>query len=191
MNLSTDMIKRIAGAAAIAALALPATASAATTANGSQAVTGTPTAQLEATFPAAYGFGALAVGGTGNVSTEQTINVKSNKSWGLKVSTPGMATGRMRQYDTGTNAYAASPLTLTHAIEWALTSNAGTAVGSPAYAAASGTATSVVTTQGRTSDSGQNVGVKFRQLISYADEAGLPAGNTYRVDVTYAAEQGF
>src|SRR3954452_23417121 len=118
-------ITTIAGALC-AALAFAPSAMAATTASGSQAVTGTPTAQLAATFPSAYSFGTLTVGGSGNTSTEQIVNVKSNASWGIKIASD-QAAGKMREWDG--SVYIASGHILANALQWALTSTGGTPVG--------------------------------------------------------------
>src|SRR5204863_8269878 len=126
--------------ALVGALAAAPSAMAATTASGSQAITGTPTAQLAATFPSAYDFGTLAVGGAGNTSTEQVVNVKSNAAWGLKISSDQTA-GKMREWDG--SAYVASGNMFTNALQWALTTLGGTPVGSPTYAGLSSTATLV------------------------------------------------
>src|SRR4051812_43614689 len=96
--------------ALLGALAVAPGAQAATTASGSQAITGTPTAQLAATFPSAYAFGTLTVGGSGNTSTEQVVNIKSNASWGVKVSSDQTA-GKMREWDG--SAYVAAGFVLT------------------------------------------------------------------------------
>src|SRR3954447_6116848 len=178
----------IAAGALAAALATAPSAMAATTASGSQAITGTPTAQLAATFPSAYAFGTLTVGGAGNTSTEQVVNVKSNASWGIKISSD-QAAGKMREWDG--SAYVAAGNIFTNALQWALTSTGGTPVGSPTYANLSSTAAPGGGSQGRTSDSGLDVGAKFKQLVSYADQATLAGSNTYRVLVTYDAAQGF
>ena len=45
--------------------------------------------------------------------------------------------------------------------------------------------------QGRTGDSGVDLGTTFKQLVSYSDQATLSGANTYRVLVTYDAAQGF
>lgn len=174
-------------AALLAALALAPSAVAATTASGSQSVTGTPTAQLAATFPSAYSFGTLTVGGAGNTSTEQIVNVKSNASWGVKIASD-QAAGKMREWDG--SAYAGTNI-LANALQWALTSTGGTPVGSPSYAALSSSSTLLVGSQARTSDAGVDVGTTFNQLVSYADEQSLAGGHSYRVLVTYDAAQGF
>jgi hypothetical protein len=171
-----------------AAFAFAPSATAATTASGTQAITGLPTAQLAATFPTAYSFGTLTVGGSGNTSTEQVVNVKSNASWGLKISSDQTA-GKMREWDG--SAYVVSGNILANALQWALTSTGGTPVGSPSYANLSSTATLVTGSQARTSDSGADVGTTFKQLVSYGDEAALAGGHSYRVLVTYDAAQGF
>ena len=174
--------------ALVAALAAAPSALAATTASGTQAITGLPTAQLAATFPTAYSFGTLAVGGSGNTSTEQVVNVKSNASWGLKISSDQTA-GKMREWDG--SAYVASGNILANSLQWALTTLGGTPVGSPTYANLSSTATLVSGSQARSGDSGVDVATTFKQLVSYADQATLSGANTYRVLVTYDAQQGF
>src|SRR3954452_14994469 len=147
-------ITTIAGAFC-AALALAPSATAATTASGTQAITGLPTAQLAATFPTAYSFGTLAVGGSGNTSSEQVVNVKSNASWGLKISSDQTA-GKMREWDG--SAYVASGNMFTNALQWALTTLGGTPVGSPTSAGLSSTATLVSGSQGRPAASGVDLG---------------------------------
>jgi hypothetical protein len=174
--------------ALVAALAAAPGALAATTATGTQAITGLPTAQLAATFPTAYSFGTLAVGGAGNTSTEQVVNVKSNASWGLKISSDQTA-GKMREWDG--SAYVAAGNILANSLQWALTTLGGTPVGSPTYANLSSTATLVAGSQARSGDSGVDVATTFKQLVSYADQATLSGANTYRALVTYDAQQGF
>jgi len=174
--------------ALLGALAAAPGAQAATTASGSQAVTGTPTAQLAATFPSDYAFGTLVVGAANNTSTEQVVNVKSNASWGVKISSD-QAAGKMREWDG--SAYVAAGYILTNAMQWGLTTLAGTPVGSPTYANLSSTATLVTTGQSRTGDSGVDVGTTFKQLVSYGDQASLTGGHSYRVLATYDAAQGF
>lgn len=110
--------------AAVAAAAFTAgPAHAATSAQGTQAVTGSPDTTLEATFPTAYSFGAFTIGST-NTSTEQTLTVKSNASWGVRVSSDE-ASGRMRRHN-GSSYVAGS---LAAPLQWAHTRTGGAAVG--------------------------------------------------------------
>ena len=160
-------------------------AQAATSATGSQSVTGTPQAQLEATFPSSYAFSDFSIM-TNNLSTEQVVNVKSNKAWGVKVSSD-QTTGLMREWNG--SAYVTSGKVLTSALNWANTSYDGSAV-TPTYAAMSSTQALVAGSKPKTGNSGKNVGVTFRQFVDYNDDADL-GSNTYRILVAYDAAQGF
>ena len=157
------------------ALMAPA-AQAATSANGNQAVTGTPSAALTATFPSDYAFVSFAAGSS-NASSEQLLTVKSNLAWGVKISSD-QSSGFMRDY--ASSSYGST--LLTNPLEWSTTTG-----GSTSYAALSSTATSVVTGKAATSDSGTSIGVTYRQPLSFADDG----SKTYRILVTYAAAQGF
>lgn len=170
--------------AALAALAITSSASAATTASGSQALTGAPAPTLTSSFPSDYAWGSWAIG-SGNVSAEQITNVKSNEQWGVKISSDETG-GIMRRWDG--SSYVAGALA--NSLQWANTSIGGSAVGSPVYGNLSSTAALVSGSQAITSDSGTDVGVKFKQLVSYADNANLGT-DLYRILVTYDAAQGF
>jgi hypothetical protein len=168
--------------AALAALALAAPAQAATTASGSQEITGAPTPTLTASFPSDYAWGSWTIGS--NTSSEQVVNVMSNEQWGVKISSdePNFF---MRRWDGSSYGNA-----LLSALQWANTSIGGTPVGSPVYADLSSTPSLVAGTQPITSDTGTDVGVKFGQDISYGDDADLGT-DVYRIVVTYDAAQGF
>jgi hypothetical protein len=168
-------------AAAFAVLG-SATASAATTQSQNQVITATPTPQLVATFPSDFAFASFVPAAT-STSAEQTINVKSNTSWGLRLSADS---ANMRRWN-GT-AYTAG--TLVSPLSWARTSLDGTPVGSPSYSAIATSTANVVTGQTLTSDTGVDVGVTFRQPVSYADSASI-GSDVYRAVATYAAGQGF
>src|SRR4051812_17764393 len=71
-------------AAALAMIAA-APAAAATSQSQNQVITGAPTPQLVASFPGDFGFASLAAGATTS-SSEQILNVKSNASWGVRIS---------------------------------------------------------------------------------------------------------
>jgi hypothetical protein len=172
-------------AAAILALAAASPAAAATSATSTQTITGAPTATLVATFPSAsLGLGAMNAGATSTTS-EQGLNIKSNSSWGLQISADRTNMCRWN----GTACVAGQDLA--NPFQWALTRN-GTAIGSPSWAGivASPSNASAVTAQGPTSDSGTDLGLTFRQAVSYADNAGI-GSDTYRIVVSYAAAQGF
>lgn len=172
--------------AAGALLAFPAVGQAATSATGSQSVTADIANTLEATFPSAYAWGNLDAGTTGNTSAEQTINVKSNAAWGVKVATD-LADGKMKEW-TGAAYVGASPKILTNALTWRLSSLAGVAQGT-AFAALSSVQALVSGTQAATDDTGVNVGVTYKQVVSYGDaNAGA---NDYRVLVSYDVAQGY
>jgi hypothetical protein len=172
-------------AVAVAAAAFSAgPAHAATSAQGTQAVTGSPDTTLEATFPTAYSFGGFTIGAT-NTSTEQILNVRSNASWGVKISSDE-PTGRMRRYNG--SSYVAGQLA--SALQWAHTRTGATAVGSPVYANLGSTQGLVLGSQGATGNTGTNVGVQYRQDVAYADNANLGT-DVYRIAVTFDAAQGF
>jgi hypothetical protein len=168
--------------AATLALLAAAPASAATTQAQNQVITGAPTPQLVATFPGDFGLGSFAAGATTS-SSEQVLNVKSNGSWGLRISADS---ANMRRWNG--SAYVAG--SLSSPLTWARTSQGGTPVGSPTYSAIGTSAANVVTGQAVTTDSGTDVGVTFRQAVSYGDDAAL-GSDVYRVVVTYAAGQAF
>ena len=183
------MSRKTALAAALVALAaMPAGAQAATSATGDQSVTADVADTLEATFPAAYAWGNLNAGSTGNESAEQTITVKSNKAWGAKISSD-IASGKMTEYNSSTGYVALTPKVLTNALQWRLGSLAGAAQAT-SYAAISSTQASLTTGQGATGDSGVAVGAKFKQVISYADVS-AGALNDYRILAQYDVAQGY
>lgn len=168
-----------------AAAVTPAVAAAATSASGSQSVTADINNTLEATFPSAYAWGNLDPGASGNTSSAQTINVKSNASWGVKASTDQVG-GQMKEW-TGA-AYAGSPKVLTNALTWRLGTLGGVAQGT-SFAAFTSTPALVTGTQALTGDSGVDVGLLYKQIISYADaNAG---SNDYRVLVSFDVAQGY
>ncbi len=173
--------------AAAALLVAAAPASAATSATGNSSVTADVANTLEATFPGAYAWGNLNAGTAGNESTEQTTNVKSNQTWGLKVSSD-LTDGKMKEW-AGAAYVTVSPDILTNALTWRLSSLGGVAQ-STSYAGLSSTEALVTGSQPITSDSGTNVGTKYKQVVSYADEA-VGALNDYRIQVNYNASQGF
>ena len=183
-----NLITKTSALAALAALAIASPASAATSATGSSSVTGAPTGQLEATFPSAYSFGAWALGAGGNISSEQIVNVKSNRSWGVKLSSDE-ATGLMRRWN-GT-AYVTTPndRTLANATQWGATSFDGGAL-TPTYANLSSTQALILGSKPKTGDAGNNVGLKYKQVVSYADDADI-ASDVYRILVSFDASQGF
>ncbi len=167
-------------------LAIAGPASAATSATGTSSVTADVASTLEATFPSAYAWGSLNVGSAGNESIEQFVNVKSNQTWGMKTSTD-IGSGKMTEW-TGSGYVALTPKVLTNALRWKLSSVGGTAQSS-SYAAYSSTEALVTGSQPVTSDSGTDVGVSYKQVLSYADaNAGL---NDYRILVNYNVAQGF
>ncbi len=164
-------------------LAIAGPASAATTDTGTSSVTADVANTLEASFPSDYPWGNLSPGSAGTESAEQVLNVKSNQTWGVKTSTD-IASGKMTEW---TGALYALKV-LTNALQWKLSSLGGTAQGT-SYAAYSSTEALVTGSQPVTSDSGTNVGVKYKQVVSYGDvNAGV---NDYRILVNYNVAQGF
>lgn len=171
----------------IALLGTPAAAQAATSATGDQSVTADVADTLEATFPSAYAWGSLSAGSAGNESAEQSLTVKSNKAWGVKISSD-LAGGKMTEFD-GTSYVLLTPKVLTNALQWRLSSLAG-ATQSTSYAAISSTQASLTTGQAATTDAGTALGTKFKQVISYAD-ANAGALTDYRILGKYDVAQGY
>jgi hypothetical protein len=171
---------------AVAAGSPPAAAQAATSATGSQSVTADVNNTLEATFPGAYAWGSLDAGATGNTSSAQTVNVKSNSSWGVKASTDQVG-GHMKEW-TGAAYVASSPRTLANALTWRLSALGG--AGQPtSFAAFTSTPALVTGSQAVTDDAGVDVALTYKQAISYAD---VNAGaNDYRALVSFDVAQGY
>lgn len=169
--------------AALSAVA-PGAATAATSATGSQSVTADINDTLEATFPSAYAWGNLDPGS--NTSAAQTVNVKSNASWGAKASTDDVG-GRMTEWN-GTTYVAVTPKVLTNALNWRLSALGGVAQVT-SFAAFTSTPALVTGSQGLTGDSGVDVALTYNQVISYADaKAGT---NDYRTLVSFDVAQGY
>ena len=167
-------------AVAVAAMVWPAEAPAACLA--------TP-ACLEVSFPPDLAWGQLDPGPAAHDSAEQMIAVTSNELWGLRVASD-LADGRMTEW-TGGAYVVAAPKTLSHSLRWSLTSI--DAIGEPpSYQALSSAPGSVLSNRPSTCPgacASAQIGVRYRQLVSFADE---PAGaNDYRIQVTYDAGQGF
>jgi hypothetical protein len=173
-----------AGAAVIAAAA---PASAATSGAGTSSVTADVAPTLEATFPSAYAWGNLNAGAAGNESVEQTVTVKSNQTWGVKIASD-LLDGKMKEWD-GTAYVATTPKVLTNALNWRMSSLAG-AVQATSFAGLSSTEALVTGTQAITSDAGTAVGMKYKQVVSYADVA-AGASNDYRIQANFNVSQGF
>ena len=174
-------------AALVVVLALPGGAYAATSAQDQQSVTADVTPTLEATFPADYAWGALAPGT--RTSAEQLLNVKSNDDWGVKVASD-VADGRMTEWNPLLGAYVLlSPQTFAAPLQWGFTSLGGS-TRTPSYAALSDTAAQIGSTNAATGDSGTDVGLKYQQVVSYADEP-AGTGNDYRIEVTFDASQDY
>lgn len=140
---------------------------------------------LEATFPTSLNLGTLTPGAA-TTSAEQSVLVKSNALWGLRVSTD-VADGRMTEWD-GTAYVASSPKVLTNPLQWRLSSLGGAAQAT-SFAALSNTQALVTGSQGLTTDLGTSIGVTFRQAASYADPSA--GANDYRIVVTFDASQGY
>jgi hypothetical protein len=180
-----NLIAALSAVAALMIIAAPASAD--TTAAGDSSVTADVVPTLEATFPADYGWGDLNAGVAGNESTEQTVNVKSNATWGVKTSTDDAA-GKLTEWDGGVYV-AVTPKVLTHALTWKRSSLAGVPDLGTSYAAFSAVEALVIGSQAVTADAGVNVGAKYRQVVSYGDfVAGV---NDYRILVNYSVQQGF
>jgi hypothetical protein len=180
-----NFIAVLGSVAALMVIAAP--ASAATTATGDSSVTADVVATLEATFPSAYAWGDLNAGVAGNVSSEQTVNVKSNATWGVKTSTDD-AGGQLTEWD-GLAYDATSPKVLIHALQWRLSHLDGVVQGAPFVDYSSTPVLVTTNAEAVTPDAGVDVDATYKQTISYGDfVAGV---NDYRILVNYSVSQGF
>lgn len=178
----------VAAFAVVVTLALALSASvahAATSAAGSQSVTADVANTLEATFPGAYAWGALDAG-LGSTSDEQVINVRSNGFWGVQVASD-ISDGRMTEW-TGAAYVTPTPKVLTDPLTWRLSSLGGVAQAT-SFAPISSVQALVTGTRPATSDAGVDVGLRYLQDISYADESA--GSNDYRVLVSFDVAQGY
>jgi hypothetical protein len=147
---------------------------------------------LEATFPGAYSWGGLTPAGGGeNLSAEQAVGVESTDPWGVKISSD-LAHGRMTEWD-GLAYVAGSPKMLASPLEWGLTRIGSVPEPAVSYSPLTGTPATIAGGQPGTCDVSTcaivDVGTRYRQQVSYADE---PAGaSDYRILVTFEASQGF
>jgi hypothetical protein len=168
-------------------LIIAAPASAGTTAAGNSSVTADVVPTLEATFPAAYAWGDLNAGVAGNLSSEQTVNVKSNATWGVKTATDD-AGGQLTEWD-GLAYDVTSPKVLIHALQWRMSHLDGVVQGT-SFADYTSTPVLVTTNaEAVTPDAGVDVDTTYKQTVSYGDfVAGV---NDYRILVDYTVSQGF
>ncbi|WP_354698139.1 hypothetical protein DSM112329_03804 [Paraconexibacter sp. AEG42_29] len=186
---STHTTFLLTGTAAVAAVlaaaaVLPSATLAATSATGSQSVTADVASTLEATFPSAYAWGNLSPGTP--TSADQTVNVKSNASWGLKASTDAVD-GIMREW-TGAAYVASTPKVLAHPLTWRPHTVGGVNPGA-SFAAFTSTPALATGAQGVTGDSGVDVALEYRQTVSYADASA--GSNDYRILVSFDVAQGY
>lgn len=159
--------------------------SSATAATGTQAVTLDVAPTLTATFPTAYDFGDIAPGAA-QVSPAQTVNVRSNATWGLRISSD-LTDGRMAEFDAG--AYIpVGGRTLALPLNWRLGSLAGVSQATT-FVPVTAVPAPVTLAQGPTSDAGVDVGVLLNQTLSFADQRLGNAGD-YRILLSYTASQG-
>src|SRR4051794_6802698 len=125
---------------------------------------------LTASFPGDFAWPAL-VPGTTVTSAEQTVNVTSNRAWGLQL-TSDRGDGRSRQW----NGSSYGALALASPMQWRTSSIGGVAQGT-SFAGLSGTAATAVT--GHAGAAGAAAaGPPLRQQGSYPDEAARPPRHT-------------
>jgi len=144
---------------------------------------------LEVSFPPDLAWGQLDPGPGGNDAPEQMLAVTSNESWGLRVASD-LADGRMTEW-TGGAYVVASPKILSQPLRWSLSSIDAVPQG-PSFQPLSSDPGAVLSGQASTCPgacAAAQIGLQYRQIISFADE---PAGaNDYRIQVMYDAAQGF
>ncbi|MEW6106273.1 MAG: hypothetical protein AB1563_07910 [Bacillota bacterium] len=139
-------------------------------------------AALEASFPGAVSLGNLNVGAPPVLSAPQTVTVRSNAPWALKICSDAQD-GRMRQW-TGTGYATPAPRTMAAPLEWKRQDGAD-------FAPISGNEAVVAAGMPPTGSAGATVSVVFRQAASYDDEALPDPAHAYRIEVTYVATQTY
>ncbi|MGE5573532.1 MAG: hypothetical protein ACM309_01030 [Bacillota bacterium] len=168
--------------AMIAVVGLSAPTDAGTTDQATVPVTCRVLASLEASFPGAVSLGDLITGAPPALTAPQTVTVRSNAPWALKIRSDAQD-GRMRQW-TGTGYATPAPRTMAAPLEWKRQDGAD-------FAPISGSETVVAAGMPPTGSSGTAVSVIFRQAASYDDEALPDPGHAYRIEVTYVATQTY
>ena len=164
--------RSIAAALTLAALAVPGSALAGTSAGTTQAATANVPATLTASFPTDPISLTLAPGT--NESSQQAVNVKSNLAWGLRVTVDNAALT-----NSDTSATLANPLQVS-------------VVGSGVFATVPQTAATNLVEKATDAeaqaagDAGTSKNLVFEQTFSYADAPG-----DYQSTITYAADQAF
>lgn len=118
------------------------------------------------------------VPGQSVVSGPLVIQVKSNATWGLKISSD-LPDGRMKEFDSSTAAYVSNGLVLSTPLQWS------TDVAGP-WQDLSSTEASVVAGQPPTGDSGTSVTIYVRLQAGY-DDLPLSTGHEYRILLRYTA----
>lgn len=139
-------------------------------------------AALEASFPGAVSLGNLSVGAPPVLSAPQTVTVRSNAPWALKIRSDAQD-GRMRQW-TGTGYATPAPRTMAAPLEWKRQDSTD-------FAPISGNEAVVAAGMPPTGSAGATVSVVFRQAASYDDEALPDPAHAYRIEVTYVATQTY
>jgi hypothetical protein len=170
--------RSIAAALTLAALIVPGSALADTSGGTTQGATASVPPTLTATFPTDPISWTL-VPGT-NDSTAQSVNVKSNSAWGLRVFVDHSSLTTW-DGDSYGSASLANPL------ELALDGGSASAV--PESASSSGVTSLVHETDAEAQaagDAGTSMNLVFKQAFSYADAPG-----NYHSVITYAADQAF
>jgi hypothetical protein len=165
-----------AASAALVAGAVP--AQAATSASDAQPAQADVPATLTATIPnSLINLGNITPGAAMVESADQTVNVKSNATWGIDVNADKT---NMTEHD-GVGYVTPGPKTLTNVFQWKV--DAGS------YAGVTTARAHALAAQSPTDDSGTDAVFKFGQTPSYSDTP-LTGGNHYRIQVTYNVEQG-
>jgi hypothetical protein len=181
--------KRIALLAVVAAAAVPAQASAATDASGTQAITADVAATLEVSSwagAADFSFGTTLTPGVLAESGDQTFTVKSNAGWGVNLyDADADSAGKLTKYSAGAFVPATK---MVNPLQFEVVSVGGTATGDDYADVPSSAGTAEYTTVDVTGDLGQAVVTKFAQMPSYSDP-NLGATDDYRIVVTYNVDQ--
>ncbi|MBI2914839.1 MAG: hypothetical protein HYY08_02825 [Firmicutes bacterium] len=157
---------------------------AATTSTGGTAVTANVEDAISvASWPAqTFNIGGALVPEVPTVSGALSFTVRSNTTWGIKISSDDTA-GKMREYDTASSSYVTSGKTLKNSLEWGPTT-------SGPWTGVSSTPGTMFAGQASTGDAGATVNFVLRLTASF-DDLKLATGRVYRVVLTYTVGTGY
>lgn len=144
------------------------------TQTGTQEVTAQVAHAIELTVPPSYDWGLLVIGE--NESDLQPVTVKSTAPYDLNIRADRT---KLAEYDLAGGGYTAGGRELQDVLQWKEASQG-------AYSPISTIDMPVLSAAPPTGSAGATTSIRFRQVVSYGDQA-LPEGMVYRIVLTYTA----